>query len=453
MNLVPLVAALLPWARSPFDALLRIVAAVSVLSVEMQVAALSGFGSLRTLAPINLALAVGAAGWQLSRCRPDAAWLRAVWEAAPWPMMALIGTVVLGLNLSLPFEGADPYNLLRIDAIQRTGTLAYDPAADPKVNIVSSVYELVLADAGLVPVAGPTLMRLHGVAGLLFYLLGVAVVRGWLPAAGPRWMWAALLAIPVVFHQFVLVKNDLFLAVPAFAGLAWLIARGPTAGPRDIVGMSWLIGFASAAKPTNLPLAVALAAVLLASRRRTMLQTAGAIALGGLAAAMAGGTFFTLIENARHYGDPFARGPVAEMGNVTATAGEALVSLGRFGISLVDLGQVTRRLWPGRGGWGGTFGLPFIWALCVLAVCAPRSREARWTLAVMAAHFVAFAGTFPDADVAHRLALAPGLLAVAVGVWLASTDEGAARARLALVPVIGLSSVQILRSAVLYLHR
>ena len=132
----------------------------------------------------------------------------------------------------------------------------------------------------------------------------------------------------------------------------------------------------------------------------------------------------------------------------------AAVSVARFGISLFDQGLVTRILWPDRGGWGGTFGLPFVWAVAVLVLHYRHAQEARWALWIAAVHFLAFAAVFPDADVHQRLALAPALLAVAVAVHLLERGERYARlARLALVPVLVLSGAQILRSTILYLAR
>jgi hypothetical protein len=176
--------------------------------------------------------------------------------------------------------------------------------------------------------------------------------------------------------------------------------------------------------------------------------------LGGFLGAVAGGLFFTLFENARWYGDPLAPAQVAAMGNFTSGPGDAAESIGRFAISLFDLGLLTRRLWPGRGGWGGTFGLAFIWALVVLIWSWRRAPEARWALAIAAVHFLVFAGTFPDADVAHRLAIAPALVVMAIAVHLVERGESAGMyARPALVAAVALSMVQILRSAALYLMR
>src|SRR5690606_25698560 len=107
-------------------------------------------------------------------------------------------------------------------------------------------------------------------------------------------------------------------------------------------------------------------------------------------------------------------------------------------ISLFDLGLVTRVLWPGRGGWGGTFGLPFLWALAVLALHA-RLRPARWALAIAGFQFIVFAAVFPDADLSHRIVLAPALAAIVVALHLVNTQDryrGAAVAGLVAVLVL-----------------
>jgi hypothetical protein len=166
------------------------------------------------------------------------------------------------------------------------------------------------------------------------------------------------------------------------------------------------------------------------------------------------GLLLTLWQNATWYGGPFAPEPVAEMGNRTSGPAEAAESVARFGISLVDLGLLTPRLWPGRGGWGGTFGLPFIWAVGVLLLYYRQAREARWALALAGLHFLGYAAVFPDADLTQRIALAPALLVIVIAVHLVDRPRRFARAaRLALVPVLILSAAQIVRSAVLYLAR
>jgi hypothetical protein len=117
--------------------------------------------------------------------------------------------------------------------IERLGTIGYDLAAEPKVNSFGWTYELVLADVNQIPYVGPTLVRVHGLFGLAMYLLALAAAQTWLPVRR-RWYLVALLVIPVVFHQFVLIKNDLFGAVPAVAVLAWLVGRSQDAPSGEI---------------------------------------------------------------------------------------------------------------------------------------------------------------------------------------------------------------------------
>src|SRR5688500_8993025 len=292
MSLLPLLGALLPWAASPADALFRIVFAVSLLSIEMQFVTLSGVGSLQTTALVNAMVSVAAAGWQLGR-RPDVSWVSSIFRVAPWPAMLSLAAVVLVLNLAMPLEFADPYNQQRVEQIERLGTLEYSPDADPKVNIVGFLYELILADIRLLPAIGPTLVRLHGVLGMLFYLLGLAAVRDWLKAENARrWPWAALLVIPVVFHALVLVKNDLFFAVPASMALVWLITRAAEGTWRETASTAWLIGMVATFKPTNLPLALILVGGVLAVQRTHPCRSLAALALGGIGGELAGRLFF-----------------------------------------------------------------------------------------------------------------------------------------------------------------
>jgi hypothetical protein len=258
----------------------------------------------------------------------------------------------------------------------------------------------------------------------------------------------------VVFHAFVLIKNDLFIAMAAFPALAWVIARVGDASLTAIGRAASLTGFVVGVKLTNVPLTLILAGGVVAGRLKDWRRPLAAAVVGTVIGAAAGGLFFTLQQNAKWYGDPLATNPVSEMGNMTRTPAEAALSVFRFAISLVDLGLVTPRIWPGRGGWGGTFGLPFIWAAIVLLAHVRHERTARWVLAFAALHFVAFAAVFPDADVAHRLALTSCLLAIAGAADIASRDARYARtARLTLIPVLLLSAAQITRSAVLYLSR
>ena len=456
MNLLLLLAALLPWAASPAAAFTRTFLALSLLSVEMQLVTLSGIGTLHALPVVNLVMAALLIGWQLRVGPPFAGsgWLQALRPPALWPAIAALGVVVLVLNSWLPLRAADPYHLDRVAQIERLGTVGHDPAAEPKVNITGWVYELVLADVRQIPVVGSALLKMHGLLGLLLYSLTIAAVFTRLGPPAPRWPVTALFLVPPVFHQLVLIKNDLFVAAPALVALAWLVTRANSASWKEAAWAGWLIGLVAGYKVTNLPLAAIMAGGIVAARRGRDWRLLGGLALGGLAGAVASGLLLTLWENTRWYGDAFAAGPLAEMETTTSTVAEAAESVARFGISLLDLGVLTPALWPGRGGWGGTFGLPFIWAAAVLFLHCRQAREARWALSVAAAYFLSFAAAFPAAYLSHRIALAPALLVIAVAISLVDGGEKHSLwARRALLPVLALSSVQVLRSAVLYLVR
>ena len=212
MNLLLLLAALLPWSTSPVSVFSRIYIAISLLSIEMQVATLTGVGTFRSLVAFNAILAGLLVAWQRTRGVAFRGWTSAIRPLGPWPVWALLGGIVLLLNVSLPLESADPYHLDRVAQIERFGTLEYDPAADSKVNILGWIYELVLADVRQIPLVGSGLVHLHGLFGLLFYGVTLAAVQTWLRPGPSRWPLAALLVVPALFHQFVLIKNDLFAA-------------------------------------------------------------------------------------------------------------------------------------------------------------------------------------------------------------------------------------------------
>ena len=350
-----------------------------------------------------------------------------------------------------PVLAADPYHLDRMAQIERFGTIAYDLSAEPKVNSFGWTYELLLADLNQIPYIGGALVRFHGLLGMALYLVALASARTWLPR-GRASSHTVLLVVPVVFHQLVLIKNDLFGAVPALVVLTWLVVRATVATPGEIAWAAWLSGFAIAVKVTSAPLALVMAGALLVLRTdRAAVVRAGAI--GGLVGLMCGGFFFTLIENFRVYGSPVtAFKESGAMGNRNETAGQAAISVMRFVISLFDLGQITRVTWPGRGGWGATFGLPFIWALAVLF--RYRTRVAvRRAVSIAAIYMLVFAVIYTDADIAHRLILGPGLLLILVAISVIDDDDRMSRVlQASLYAVIVLSALQIARSASLYLR-
>jgi hypothetical protein len=455
-------------------AVTRLFAAISIFALEMQVATWLSIATIRSLTALNVAVALVSAAvyWRGSRTshtpgadfdsvprtlRVREASLNGSPHKPPLRSVAyvvgicLLATGVLVLNAMRPVLAADPYHLDRMAQIDRLGTIAYDLAAEPKVNSFGWTYELVLADLGQIPYAGSALLRFHGLLGLAMYLLALSAAGTWLPPSRARYL-AALLVVPVVFHQLVLIKNDLFGAVPALVVLTWLVVRSAVATPKEIGWAAWLCGFAIAVKVTSAPMALVLAGTLLIQRAdRGAVVRAGVI--GGLIGLMCGGFFFTLVENYRVYGSPVtAFKESGAMGNRNETASQAAISIVRFLISLFDLGQVTRVVWPGRGGWGATFGLPFIWALAVLL--RYRSRiEVRRALWIAAIYMLVFAAMYTDADLAHRLILGPGLLLILVAVSILEDDDRRSRMlQSSLYAVIALSALQIARSASLYLR-
>ena len=444
--------------RLQLTALTRLVAAVSVFAVEMQIATWSSVATIRTLVFVNLAIAAIALTLRRRHtATPRVHHFDGFSIDAYWSTAAVVGLLVLALNLSLPLTAADPYHLERVAQIERLGTLQYDLAAAEKVNVVGWTYEVVLADLDQIPLIGHALVRLHGVFGVAIYLLAIASTRTWL-SGGRAWCRAVLLVLPVVFHQFVLVKNDLFGAVPAVVVLAWLATRAPDADAREIGWAAWLAGFAVGVKLTSAPLLIVMAGALIIYHRgrepgglKPVILALGAGVMAGLACA---GLVFTLIENARWYGHPLE--PFDQAGgsaNRNASIAQAAVSVGRFVISLFDLGLVTRKVWPGRGGWGATFGLPLVGALAMLALRYRESIVARRALLIAGAYFLMFAAAYTDADLAHRLALAPGVLLVLVAVHLSDGEDRVSRSmRHALVAVLIVSAAQIARSAMLYLR-
>lgn len=461
MNTLLLVIGFRPWAAGSSRAILTgIVAAITLFSLEMQlVTAISvrmpgggttvaGSTPLRWLIGVNAAIALAASLFWRRRVFAGGSSV-SPFAAVPWPAWVTLLGVVLVLNVSRPLEAADPYHLEKVEWIAGSGTLAHNPAAETKINIVNPLYELLLADLGQVPFIGAWLMRLHGVFGLVLMLVAIAAVRELL-GAPPGWAWAAVLAVPVLFHQLVLIKNDLFVASIGLVVLVWAVARAGAAPRAEIAWAAWLAGLVVAVKLTSLALLVIVAGAVLLDRRWEW-RALAAVAIGGAAGLVGGGLALTLAENVRIYGVLM---PIGEQGNLANGPAAALADLGRLAISLFDLGLLTREWWPGRGGWGGTFGLPFIWAVVVVASRLRTSAEARRALGYCAFCLVALGAVFPDADVAQRLALAPALMLVTVAALLAGSAAGVPRAlRLAMVPVLVLSSAQIARSAFLYLIR
>ena len=458
MNLLLLAIAFRAWSGSALSAYLRIMAAIAVFSVEMQLATWAQFGTIRSLRLLNLTLAAISVLWHARR-RARAGAVEFDDPAAPHPQLSsthvarfpplaavtAFSILIALLALTRPVTGADPYHLNRVNQITARGTLAYDPTVpDIKVNALAGVYELLLADLRI-PGMSTALVRLHGLLGLGLYLLALAGVAPWAKTRR-RWLLIVFLTVPVVFHQFVLVKNDLFGALPAFVALAWVVLRGREMSAAEAAAAAALAGFAVGIKISSAPIALIVLAFIWWDSKWPSL---GAAVAGGVMGALAGGLLFTLTENHRIYGG--ALQPYISLGNRHEHIGDALLGIWRFAGSLFDLGLATPRIWSGRGGWGTTLGLPLVWALLVLT---PRWREpiARRALIASGAAFLAFAASYPDADIAHRMVIAPGLLLILAAVSAVDTDDRqAVMMRRALVAVVVISAVQIGRSAFLYL--
>jgi hypothetical protein len=444
--------------------------AVSVLAIEMQIVTWTGIGTLRQLVAVNAVLAVllfvgrqadlkvglsallveaGLQAGPRASVSPPAPADESRRTGANVAAVLMMGALVTVLNLGLPLTAADPYHLERVASIAAHGTLSYDPAAHPTVNVMGGLYELMLADARQIPAAGETVVRLHGVWSLLLYVLAVSVVLH-ATGASQRWSLAFLLTVPVAFHQLVLIKNDLFGAIPVLLVLTWLAVRMPSAVPVEFAWAAWLTGVALGTKLINFPLALVAAAAVLICRRVDARVLAWA-ACGIVAGVLSSGVLVTLTENARLYGN--ATAPFQEIGSRTEGIADSSVSIARFGISLFDLGLLTRTYWPGRGGWGSTFGLPLIWAIVVLACCARRDVDVRRTVAMVGAYWLISAAIYTDSDIAHRRILAPGLLLIAIAVARAGRQDAPAWMPWSAAAVMVLSAAQIARSAMLYFAR
>jgi hypothetical protein len=458
VNSLLVLAGLRVWSGTPLEILTRVFLAISLVSIEIQIVTWAGIGTFRTLILPNVA--IGAALlWWTSRPRhlgpnvdDEKRHRRYLLPAA-----LAIGAVVLFLNNVMPLTPVDPYHLERVDRIERAGTIAYDPTVDrndPRLNSLNWLYEFLIVDAKQIPVIGERVVRNHGFLGLILYALTASAMLTLLQVP-PGWLVVMLLSVPLVFHQLVLIKNDLIGGLPAAVVLAWMVGRVRTAPVHEFLWAGWLVGIAVSIKLTTFPLAVVLVAGTLIWRRDV--RAIAALAAGGAAGAVAGGFVFTLVENFRTYGS--ALGPLMAITGRPMGLADAAISIVRFAISLFDLGVLTRMLWPEMGQWGGTYGLPLIWALAVLAVSAraktPRGLlGAREVLALAIVYWLMCASTNIDMGTSHRYALGPGLLLIAMAIGLASREPFTALwMRRSAVVVVVLSALQMLRSASLYLMR
>lgn len=453
MNVLLLMAGLRVWRGGPLEILTRIFLAISLVSLEIQIVTWAGIGTFRALAVPNVVIAAILLWWT-SRPRhiaPDVEANQHHWRYL-LPATGVLAAIVLFLNNVMPLTPVDPYHLERVERIEHVGSIAYDPTVDrndPRLNSLNWLYEFLLVDVKQVPAIGGRLVRNHGLAGLVIYALTASAMLTLLQVP-PGWLAVMLLSLPLVFHQLVLVKNDLIGGLPAAVVLAWMVGRVRIAQVHEFLWAGWLTGIAVSIKLTTFPLAVVLVAGSLIWRRDV--RALSALAAGGAAGALAGGFVFTLIENFRTYGSALA--PLMAVTGRPTRLADAGVSILRFTISLFDMGVLTRRLWPQMTQWGGTYGLPLIWAIAVLAVSARRVSQAREVLALAIVYWLLCAATNIDMGTSHRYALGPGLLLVAVAIGLASREQYAASwVQRSAVIVVVLSALQMLRSAGLYLIR
>jgi len=235
MNLIILLLGFRVWVGPPVEIVTRVFCAISLLSLEMQLATWTGLATLRTLVPFNIVVAAvlylraRIAAASAAAAGPKGPALQEDGSAARLALAAL-ALLVLLLNAALPLEAADPYHLIRAGRIEQLGTIAYDPSADSKLNVLGWLYELMLADLWSIPGIGTFMVKFHGVWELLLFAVTIAAVLQ-IVGVSSRLAWMLCCVVPVVFHQFVLVKNDLFGAMPALLVLTWLVIRARVASP------------------------------------------------------------------------------------------------------------------------------------------------------------------------------------------------------------------------------
>jgi hypothetical protein len=471
MNTALLTASLMALsATSRWPLWLYPAVALSIFSLEVQAGTLVGgvasIGQLALVHAIVLAIIVSR---RTSREALISRWMQLREGVARLPecllgprdrrLAAIVLVLVLGI-LSIRAtlfvaEAADPYHLVRTSVISITHSLQHVPVEDWKINVLGYFYELLLADLSL---GRHELAAWLGVQGPLLVVLYCAAVACVLVRAGVRVPWYAFLlgcVIPAVFHQGVLIKNDLFAALLGLPVLLILQRRESLAELQGCAAAGFMTGLAMSTKITMMPLALALGLFLPWTPRHTAVRTRLAAAAGLLCGIVAGGLVLVVALNVADYGTP--GGPTGSTGNMNETPGAAAVSLLRFLISWFDASVVTRMLWPDRGGWGGAVGPPFIWAFVVLGLRAMRDGRARRALAITLVCLLPFGLIYPDADLTHRMALAPAVFAVLTALtiearrgmfqsWTMSARAALVCALLALA-LIGRSSATYLRQA------
>lgn len=442
------------------------VAALSVLSIETQTASWLGAQlELRHLAATHLAVLAAALLRRDTRHRLSGrlAGLRSAFHVDIFatPRDRVIAMASLGLvtaimlaraTLFVP-EAADPYHLVKTALLANTLSIAHLPVLDAKINAFGFLYELALADASMGSVA---LQQWLGLQGPLLFALYIVSIFWMLRATDIRLPWYAVLLpclVPAVFHQGILVKNDLFAALLALPALRLLIDDNAATRLGRCAGAGMLAGLAVSVKATMAPVALALAVGLPRTPGERAWRTRAAAAAGFLAGIASGGLVQLWLANLATYGTVTG---VISSGNLVASVPEAGISLGRFVMSWFDASLMTRTIWPDRGGWGGSFGPAFVWALAILALRSRRDPVARRVLTLTLVCLVPFGLAYPDADLAHRLAIAPAIVAIVSAIEI-EARRGAFRtwspAAVTALACAIMSAGMIARSSLAYLRQ
>ena len=430
MNLLLLLAAAWSLAtRATYGHLWSLLLALCAFSLEMQVVTVVAIGDYRTVTAINVGIFLLTQLFPRCRsalvasCRDVAAGLtdaahrlRAAVGTAPSCSVRLIlcllpiPVLLVGLRgvLYLP-ESADPYHLMKVFQIERTGSLEYFDVLDHKINDLSFFYELLLVDLKAIPLVGEALLRISGLLLLLSYL---GLILGRLARSETSVqalsLWGCLFFVPVFYPHFLLIKNDYIVFLFAFAALGFIYSSTPGTPVRQYVLMGLLAGLTLSLKSTTFPIVIALALFLPYGSARRILHSRISAAVGVLAGVISGGLVFTWLSNLATYGDVL--GPMRYTGNLVSSPSGSVVSLGRFLMSLADLGLLTPVVWPSRGGWGGNLGILFLGLLAIQVWLVASRQQSGRLLALCLTCFVPFGATYPDADLAHRMVLAPAFL-------------------------------------------
>ena len=106
MNLLLLLAGVRVWTGTPVEGVTRVLLAVSLLSLEMQLASWTGVATLSTLVPVNAILAVGLFVWY--RRQPHSPSHPYDTLIPGWQPVAALMLAVVTFNLGLPLGTADP---------------------------------------------------------------------------------------------------------------------------------------------------------------------------------------------------------------------------------------------------------------------------------------------------------------------------------------------------------